>query len=137
MKNQRGGRGGRGGASRAPEGNWRDASSREQGRPKQEAQSRAPQANRAAPAQPKPVQPFNVREVTDFLSSRYTAAYEDYKRTSNSNEKKKSQAETPAVVLYQPENENAWGPGKTAPAGIEDFVSALETALKGHEQEAK
>jgi hypothetical protein len=79
-----------------------------------------------------------MREVTDFLSSRYTAAFEDYRRTNNSNEKKKTQSETSAVVLYQPEEkESAWGPGKTAPGGIEDFVSALETALKGFEQEAK
>ena len=38
---------------------------------------------------------------------RYTAAYEDHKCTSSSNEKKKNLTETPAVVLYQPD-ENAW-----------------------------
>ena len=48
----------------------------------------------------KVTQPFNMREVTEFLSSRYTAAYEDHKRTSSSNEKKKS---TPAVVLLRSE----------------------------------
>jgi hypothetical protein len=74
-----------------------------------------------------------MREVTEFLSSRYTAAYEDHKRTSSSNEKKKS---TPAVVLYQPE-ENAWGTDKTASGGVEDFAAAMETALKSLEHEAK
>ena len=106
-------------------------------RPKQEAQARGAQANRAAPTQAKVTQPFNMREVTEFLSSRYTAAYEDHKRTSSSNEKKKNLTETPAVVLYQPEEKDAWGSGKTASGGVEDFAAALETAVKKLEQDAK
>ena len=78
-----------------------------------------------------------MREVTEFLSSRYTAAYEDHKRTSSSNEKKKNLTETPAVVLYQPEEKDAWGSGKTASGGVEDFAAALETAVKKLEQDAK
>jgi hypothetical protein len=147
-KSQRGGRGGRGGVSRgAADSNWRDTSARQtdqQRPPKQDSQApRAPQANRAGgqprlPAETKaPPQPFNVREVTDFLSSRYNSAHEDHKRataSANSGDKKKN-GETPAVVLYQAEG-GAWGPlSKPMAPGTDDFLSTLENALRVFERE--
>jgi hypothetical protein len=149
MKNQRGGRGGRGGVSRGAadnSGNWRDTSRQtDQRGPKQDSQApRAPQANRTGgqprlPAETKaPPQPFNVREVTEFLSSRYTSAHEDHKRataSSNSGEKKKNGETQPAVVLYQAEG-GAWGPlSKPMAPGTDDFLSTLENALRVFERD--
>jgi hypothetical protein len=78
-----------------------------------------------------------VREVTEFLSSRYTSAHEDHKRataSSNSGDKKKN-GETPAVVLYQAEG-GAWGPlSKPMAPGTDDFLSTLENALRVFERE--
>lgn len=159
-QNQRGGARGRGGGSRGAadglrgqkiieaDSNWRDTSARQtdqQRQPKQDSQApRAPNlpANRAGgqprvPAETKaPPQPFNVREVTDFLSSRYNSAHEDHKRaTASSNSDKKKNGESPAVVLYQAEG-GAWGPlSKPMAPGTDDFLSTLENALRVFERE--
>ena len=89
-----------------------------------------------------PPPPFDVQEITNFLTSRYNAAFEEEKKIRTAADKQKSAgtgraqtASPPPISVYQAEG-SVWGQNtKAIIPGTDDFLSDLQKALQGFERE--
>ena len=120
--------------------------------PRKDEQGSAPrggamQARGAAPGRGRenkaPPPPFDAQEITNFLTSRYNAAFEEEKKLRTNADKQKSAGpggragaqSPPPISVYQAEG-SVWGQNtKAIIPGTDDFLSDLQKALQGFERE--